>query len=202
VAARKPRTTEIAATIDSTADCTKRERIASGRRARSTRTSPGAVPSADLRYAMENRMNRAPACRARTTTRGKRSIAVDLTKDAGREVVRRLTADADVFAQNFRPGVGHHRAARRAPALRFSRLGDDRGLVPEAPGSSCAVARGRTCRHEIVQGCSPTHPCRTAPRLRLAPCVANLRREEPLRAVSSECRSRCRQEPIRSRSAN
>jgi crotonobetainyl-CoA:carnitine CoA-transferase CaiB-like acyl-CoA transferase len=37
--------------------------------------------------------------------RGKRSIVVDLTKDAGREVVRRLTAKADVFAQNFRPGV-------------------------------------------------------------------------------------------------
>ena len=37
--------------------------------------------------------------------RGKRSIAIDLTKDAGREVVQRLTANADVFAQNFRPGV-------------------------------------------------------------------------------------------------
>jgi crotonobetainyl-CoA:carnitine CoA-transferase CaiB-like acyl-CoA transferase len=37
--------------------------------------------------------------------RGKRSIAVDLSTDAGRHVVRRLAADADVFAQNFRPGV-------------------------------------------------------------------------------------------------
>lgn len=37
--------------------------------------------------------------------RGKRSIAVDLSTDAGRDVVRRLAADADVFAQNFRPGV-------------------------------------------------------------------------------------------------
>jgi crotonobetainyl-CoA:carnitine CoA-transferase CaiB-like acyl-CoA transferase len=37
--------------------------------------------------------------------RGKRSIAIDLTKEAGHEVVRRLTAGADVFAQNFRPGV-------------------------------------------------------------------------------------------------
>ena len=37
--------------------------------------------------------------------RGKRSIAIDLTNDAGRDIVRRLTADADVFAQNFRPGV-------------------------------------------------------------------------------------------------
>ncbi len=37
--------------------------------------------------------------------RGKRSIAIDLTSDAGRDVVRRLSADADVFTQNFRPGV-------------------------------------------------------------------------------------------------
>ncbi|HEY2814525.1 MAG TPA: CoA transferase [Acidimicrobiales bacterium] len=37
--------------------------------------------------------------------RGKRSIAIDLTKDAGRGIVRRLTANADVFTQNFRPGV-------------------------------------------------------------------------------------------------
>jgi crotonobetainyl-CoA:carnitine CoA-transferase CaiB-like acyl-CoA transferase len=37
--------------------------------------------------------------------RGKRSIAVDLSTDAGRDIVRRLAAGADVFAQNFRPGV-------------------------------------------------------------------------------------------------
>src|SRR5688500_12579980 len=37
--------------------------------------------------------------------RGKRSIAIDLSTEAGRDVVRRLAADADVFAQNFRPRV-------------------------------------------------------------------------------------------------
>jgi crotonobetainyl-CoA:carnitine CoA-transferase CaiB-like acyl-CoA transferase len=37
--------------------------------------------------------------------RGKRSLAIDLSKEAGRDIVRRLTADADVFVQNFRPGV-------------------------------------------------------------------------------------------------
>src|SRR5690242_3782985 len=41
--------------------------------------------------------------------RGKRSIAVDLSNDAGRDLVRRLAADADVFAQNFRPGVVERR---------------------------------------------------------------------------------------------
>lgn len=42
---------------------------------------------------------------AATTNRGKRSIGVDLVDPAAVEVVRRLCADADVFIQNFRPGV-------------------------------------------------------------------------------------------------
>ena len=37
--------------------------------------------------------------------RNKRSIALDLKKSEGREVLLRLAADADVFIQNFRPGV-------------------------------------------------------------------------------------------------
>ena len=36
---------------------------------------------------------------------GKRSLAVDLKQAAGQEVVRRLAAGADVFIENFRPGV-------------------------------------------------------------------------------------------------
>ena len=42
---------------------------------------------------------------AASINRGKRSIQVDLTTEAGVEVVTRLCADADVFLQNFRPGV-------------------------------------------------------------------------------------------------
>lgn len=40
-----------------------------------------------------------------STNRDKRSLAVDLRSEAGLDVVRRLAADADVFIQNFRPGV-------------------------------------------------------------------------------------------------
>lgn len=36
---------------------------------------------------------------------GKRDIAVDASTDEGREVVRRLAAGADVFLENFAPGV-------------------------------------------------------------------------------------------------
>lgn len=37
--------------------------------------------------------------------RGKRSLVVDLKSDAGRDVVHRLVAGADVLIQNFRPGA-------------------------------------------------------------------------------------------------
>ena len=37
--------------------------------------------------------------------RGKRSVALDLTQEAGIEAVKRLAATADVFVQNFRPGA-------------------------------------------------------------------------------------------------
>lgn len=37
--------------------------------------------------------------------RNKRSLAVNLKSDAGRTVIRRLVAQADVFIQNYRPGV-------------------------------------------------------------------------------------------------
>lgn len=37
--------------------------------------------------------------------RNKKSIAVDLSKDEGKAVLKRLARDADVLVQNFRPGV-------------------------------------------------------------------------------------------------
>ncbi|MEM8497115.1 MAG: CoA transferase [Pseudomonadota bacterium] len=37
--------------------------------------------------------------------RGKRSLTLDLKKDSGKEVLRRLLRDADVLLTNFRPGV-------------------------------------------------------------------------------------------------
>src|SRR5512134_2604941 len=54
--------------------------------------------------------------------RGKRSIALDLRGEAGREIVRELARRADVFVQNFRPGV-------------IARLGlDEKTLRAENPG--------------------------------------------------------------------
>jgi len=37
--------------------------------------------------------------------RNKRSVTIDLKKEKGKEIIYRLVKDADIFAQNFRPGV-------------------------------------------------------------------------------------------------
>src|SRR3984957_18320290 len=40
-----------------------------------------------------------------SSNRGKRSLSIDMKSDAGREVLARLVAQADVLVQNFRPGT-------------------------------------------------------------------------------------------------
>jgi crotonobetainyl-CoA:carnitine CoA-transferase CaiB-like acyl-CoA transferase len=40
-----------------------------------------------------------------SSNRGKRSLSVDVKSDAGREILARLVAQADVLVQNFRPGT-------------------------------------------------------------------------------------------------
>jgi crotonobetainyl-CoA:carnitine CoA-transferase CaiB-like acyl-CoA transferase len=54
--------------------------------------------------------------------RGKRSIAVDLDREAGQEVVRRLAAQSDVIVSSFRPGSLEKRGL------------DDTSLCSEHPG--------------------------------------------------------------------
>lgn len=56
---------------------------------------------------------------------GKRSIALDLKQEAGREVVWRLVQGADVFVQGFRPGVierlgfGYDAVSKREPRILY-----------------------------------------------------------------------------------
>jgi len=60
--------------------------------------------------------------------RGKRSVALDLTKPAAREVVERLLGDADVFVTNVRPaglrrlGLDYEQLALRFPRLVYGRV--------------------------------------------------------------------------------
>jgi crotonobetainyl-CoA:carnitine CoA-transferase CaiB-like acyl-CoA transferase len=68
--------------------------------------------------------------------RGKRSIAIDITRPEGRDVVLRLAADADVFIENFRPGVldraglGYEALAEANSAIVYASL---TGFGPEGP---------------------------------------------------------------------
>jgi crotonobetainyl-CoA:carnitine CoA-transferase CaiB-like acyl-CoA transferase len=55
-----------------------------------------------------------------TGNRNKRSVVIDLKTDAGRELLCRLVAGADVFVQNFRPGA-IERMGLGEPALRAVR---------------------------------------------------------------------------------
>src|SRR5262249_15320229 len=60
--------------------------------------------------------------------RGRRSIAVDVKAEAGREVVQRLAAKADAIIEGFRPGVmerlglGPEVLIARNPKLVFGRM--------------------------------------------------------------------------------
>jgi formyl-CoA transferase/succinyl-CoA--D-citramalate CoA-transferase len=60
--------------------------------------------------------------------RNKRSLALDLRKPGGRDVVRRLTRDADVLVENFRPGtlekwgLGPHALMAENPRLIVARV--------------------------------------------------------------------------------
>ncbi len=88
-----------------------------------------------------------PAHAARNTAhevmrRGKRSISIDLTNAAGREVLLRLASGADVVLEGFRPGVaerlgvGPSECMRRNRALVYGRVSGwgREGPLANAPG--------------------------------------------------------------------
>ena len=60
--------------------------------------------------------------------RNKRSLTVDVKKDAGREILHRLSAKADVFFENYAPGVaqrlglGYEKLSRLNPRLIYCSL--------------------------------------------------------------------------------
>ncbi len=86
-----------------------------------------------------------------SVNRNKRSIALDLKREGGREALWRLIAGADVFIENFSPGTaarlgfGHEEVRRRYPHLIYASIS---GFGQTGPGS------GRTAYDLIVQGMS------------------------------------------------
>jgi crotonobetainyl-CoA:carnitine CoA-transferase CaiB-like acyl-CoA transferase len=70
--------------------------------------------------------------------RGKRSIAADISTDAGRDIVHRLVSSADVVIQNFRPGVvdrlgiGYSELSKLNPKLVYLSIS---GFGPDGPNA-------------------------------------------------------------------
>jgi crotonobetainyl-CoA:carnitine CoA-transferase CaiB-like acyl-CoA transferase len=105
---------------------------------------------------------------AQMVNRGKRSLAVNLRSEEGREIVRTLARRADVFAQNFRPGVierlglGYAELARENPRLIYlsiSGFGADGPYahksaydpVVQAYGGLAAVQAGRDGDPQLIR---------------------------------------------------
>lgn len=101
--------------------------------------------------------------------RGKRSVAVDLSTPAGREVLMRLVAEADVFVTSLLPGsrgrlgidVADIRAAN--PSIIYVRASGygPRGPEAETPGFDAAVAWARVGIAQFLtepDAYQPTHP--------------------------------------------
>lgn len=99
--------------------------------------------------------------------RGKRSLALNITKPAGRDVVLRLAAGCDVFLENFRGGkaaaLGLDEAAVRAhkPDIVYASLSayGPRGPNRTKPGYD-AVVQARSGIMSVT-GTSPDQPLRT-----------------------------------------
>jgi len=95
-----------------------------------------------------------------TQNAGKRFLALDLKAEAGREVLRRLVATADVFLQNYRPGafeqlgLGYADLAAINPRLVYCSSSCDR----------CARARLRSTTPPELPRRSPSpRPCCSEP---------------------------------------
>jgi len=86
-----------------------------------------------------------------SVNRNKRSVALDLKSDAGREVLWKLIDGADVVVENFSPGVidrlgfGHEAVLARNPHIVFASIS---GFGQTGP------SRNRTAYDLIVQGMS------------------------------------------------
>ena len=99
--------------------------------------------------------------------RGKRSLVIDVKKQAGLDVMRRLIADADILIQNFRPGamdrmgLGWNAMHELNPELIYTSIS---GYGPTGPSS------GRRAYDNVIQAASglasvQAHPATGTPEL-------------------------------------
>ena len=103
--------------------------------------------------------------------RGKRSLAVDLTTDEGRRIVRDLAVRADVFIQNFRPGaverlgLGFEELQATNPRLVYCSIS---GFGPDGPYSD------RPVLDPVIQGLTGVISRQLNPEIPFPDLVRNL----------------------------
>ena len=99
-----------------------------------------------------------------SSNRGKRSLSIDIKSTAGREVLAKLVAQADVLVQNFRPGtmerlgLGADELRQRHPAPDLcldQRRRRYRALRQEARLRSDHSGPVRLCGHPVAAGDQP-----------------------------------------------
>jgi alpha-methylacyl-CoA racemase len=99
--------------------------------------------------------------------RGRKSIAVDVKSEAGREVIKRLVRKADALIEGFRPGVmerlglGPEDLAKVNPRLVFGRMtgfGQDGPLAPRAGHDINYIALAGALHTFGRKGQPPIHP--------------------------------------------
>ena len=112
-------------------------------------------PDGDPTRQMGARAGTDSACFA-AMNRGKRGIVLDLKSAAGRDALVRLAARADIFIENFRPGVMRAAGAGLSGAVGRQRTADlrvDLGLRPDGtrPGQR-RIRSGRARRVRVDVG--------------------------------------------------
>ena len=103
----------------------------------------------------------------RNTHRGKKSMALNLKSEAGREILLKLAETADVLVESFRPGVvdrlgiGYDAVKRRAPRLVYCSISafGQSGPLRDKPAHDLAVqALAGTVSLSLGQDAKPAAP--------------------------------------------
>ncbi len=111
--------------------------------------------------------------------RNKRSLALDLSKPDGREVLYRLVRDADVFITNFPPGVRKRLGITyddikpRNPRLIYASFTGygEKGAEADKPGFDSNAYWARSGLMDLVRADENTTPARSIPGMGDHPCA-------------------------------
>jgi crotonobetainyl-CoA:carnitine CoA-transferase CaiB-like acyl-CoA transferase len=112
-------------------------------------------------------------------SRNKRSLALDLSKPEGREVLYRLAAEADVFITNFPPGVRkrlgitYEDIKHLNPRLIYASFTGygEKGAEADKPGFDSNAYWARSGLMDLVRADENTTPARSIPGMGDHPCA-------------------------------